>query len=60
MQKKFEKFSNFEVQQIDFEALTSVFEVNKLNFECSTSNDFDTLLGDNVYHSWEILAKSEK
>ena len=39
LRKTFEIFSNFEVYYIDFETLTSIFEVEKLNFE--TSIDFD-------------------
>jgi hypothetical protein len=42
LQKYFESKSNFEVHQNDFENLTLVFEVKKLNFETSTKDDFNT------------------
>jgi hypothetical protein len=40
--KNFEQISNFEVLIINFETLTSVFEVKNTDFGTLTSNDFDT------------------
>ncbi len=42
LRKNFEPISNFEVPVIDFETLTSVFEVKNTDFGTLTSNDFDT------------------